>query len=67
MNCQLTGSENGLVAYYKFNQGYINADNAAVTYLTDLSGHGHNGTLTNFALTGTRSNWVDGRVKGTCY
>jgi len=67
MNCQLTGSENGLIAYYRFNQGYIDADNTSVTSLTDLSGNKHTGTLTNFALTGSRSNWVAGKVTGTCY
>jgi hypothetical protein len=67
MNCQLSGTENGLVAYYKFNQGDINADNTAVTALTDASGNGHTGTVTNFALTGGTSNWVAGKVTGTCY
>lgn len=67
MNCQLTGSENGLVAYYRFNQGTVNADNTAVTSLTDASGNSHNGSLQNFALTGGTSNWVAGKVTGTCY
>lgn len=67
LNCQLSGAETGLVAYYKFNQGQINADNTAVTTLTDASGQGHSGTLTNFALTGNHSNWVAGKVTGACY
>jgi hypothetical protein len=67
MNCQLSGTENGLVAYYKFNQGDINTDNTAVRSLTDASGNGHTGTMTNFALTGVTSNWVVGKVTGTCY
>ncbi|HUP12882.1 MAG TPA: LamG domain-containing protein, partial [Niastella sp.] len=67
MNCQLTGSETGLVAYYKFNQGAVNADNSAVNALTDASGNQHTGTLTNFALSGTTSNWVAGKVTGICY
>jgi hypothetical protein len=67
INCQLTGSESGLVAYYRFNQGTINADNAGVTTLTDLSGHNHNGRLENFALTGSHSNWVQGKVAGNCH
>jgi hypothetical protein len=67
MNCQLTGSENGLVAYYRFNQGTINANNSGVKTLSDLSGHGHNGALENFSLSGSRSNWVEGKVSGTCY
>ena len=67
LNCQLTGSESGLVAYYRFNQGMINADNSGVTTLSDLSGHNHYGTLQNFDLTGSRSNWVHGNVTGICY
>ena len=60
MNCELQGSESGLVAYYKFNQGINQADNSTVTTLTDATSNGHNGTLTNFALTGTTSNWLSG-------
>jgi len=40
-----------LVAHYDFNQ--------SGTGLTDLSGNGYDGTVTNFALTGTTSNWVE--------
>lgn len=40
-----------LVAHYDFNQ--------SATILTDLSGNGYDGTLTNFALTGTTSNWAE--------
>ena len=67
MNCQLTGSEKGLVGYYRFNQGVINSDNNTVTTLTDLSGNNHNGILENFSLTGSNSNWVEGKVTGTCH
>jgi len=47
-----------LVAYYNFNTGTAGGTNTGLTTLTDLSGHGNNGTLTNFALTGGTSNWV---------
>ncbi len=47
----LTGSEPNLLAYYNFNS-------TSGTTLTDNSGLGHNGTLTNFALSGSNSNWV---------
>ena len=47
----LNGSESNLLAYYNFNI-------ASGSVLTDNSGQGHNGTLTNFALSGTSSNWV---------
>lgn len=49
---QLTGSESNLLAYYNFNSTSGNV-------LTDNSGQGHAGTLTNFALSGTNSNWVN--------
>ena len=58
MNGELPNGQTGLVAYYKFNQGFDNANNAGVTSLTDASGNNLNGTLTNFALTGTTSNWI---------
>ena len=58
MNCELTGTEPNLVAYYKFNQGIAGGDNFSLTPLTDFAGGQHNGTLNNFALTGTTSNWV---------
>ncbi len=60
MNCELQGTESGLVAYYQFNQGTDQADNTSVTTLTDASSNGYDGTLTNFALTGSTSNWLAG-------
>lgn len=50
----------GLVAAYHFNQGTANGSNSGVTTLTDASGNNNNGTLTNFGLSGTSSNWVSG-------
>ncbi len=50
-------AQSGLVAYYKFNQGTAGGNNAGLTTLLDASGNGHNGTLRNFVLTGTGSNW----------
>ncbi|MDP4115645.1 MAG: LamG-like jellyroll fold domain-containing protein [Bacteroidota bacterium] len=58
MNNSLTGSETGLVAYYKLDQGTAGGSNPTVTTLNDATDNGHNGTLTNFALTGSTSNWV---------
>jgi hypothetical protein len=66
MNCQLNGANNGLanqvdlVAYYRFNQGLVGANNTGITTLIDSSGHNNNGTLLNFTLTGTTSNWTAG-------
>lgn len=60
MNCELQATETGLVAYYKFNRGNDSVNNSTVTSLLDSSGNANNGTLTNFALTGTASNWKSG-------
>lgn len=48
-----------LKLYYKFDQGVANGNNVGVNTLIDSKGNG-NGTLMNFALNGTTSNWVDG-------
>ena len=58
MNCHLNGNEPGLIAYYDFNQGIAGGNNAGVTTLPDLTSHGLNGSLQNFALSGNNSNWV---------
>ena len=58
MNCELNGSENGLIAYYQFNQGTDQADNSGITTLNATTGP--NGTLTNFTLNGATSNWLAG-------
>jgi hypothetical protein len=62
MNCELPtpATQNGLTAYYQFNQGVNAFDNTSVTSLTDASGNSNMGTLTNFTLTGTTSNWKSG-------
>lgn len=53
-------AQKGLAAYYKFNQGTAGGSNSTVTSLTDFSGNKNTGTLENFALTGSGSNWVKG-------
>jgi len=58
MNCELQGTETGLIAYYKFNQGINQANNTTLTTLTATTGT--DGTLVNFALNGTTSNWLSG-------
>ncbi len=63
MNKTLTGSEPGLVAYYNFDQGIADGNNAGVTTLTDNSTNGNNGTLYNFALNGASSNWIASNAK----
>lgn len=57
-NCELQGTEPGLLAYYKFNQGVDLANNSALTTLNATTGS--NGTLANFALIGATSNWLTG-------
>ena len=57
-NCELAGSESGLVTYYKFNQGFDASNNTTIT--TAVATTGANATLTNFALTGATSNWLAG-------
>lgn len=51
-------NESNLVAYYKFDQGIAEGTNTGVDLLTDHSGNNNSGTLTNFALASTASNWV---------
>jgi hypothetical protein len=62
MNCELSGTQPGLVSYYKFNQGFEGADNSTVTALTDSSGNGNDGTLINFDLSTNSSNWISGSI-----
>lgn len=57
-NCELQGSQSGLIAYYNFNQGNDAQNNSSVTTLNAVTGP--NGTLTNFNLNGTTSNWLAG-------
>ena len=49
----------GLVAYYRLNEGSAGINNSGVTTaIEDVSGA--NGTLNNFSLNGSSSNWVNG-------
>jgi len=59
-SCELGNpiSQNGLVSYFKFNQGNNEADNSTVNTLADATGNSTSVILNNFALTGTRSNWL---------
>lgn len=52
MNAEITGSETGLVGYWKFNEG-------SGTSLGDATSNGNNGTLLNMAVPGV---WVAGFV-----
>ena len=57
-NCELSGSESGLLAYYKFNQGMGYVNNTSITSLTDATSNSNNGTFNGFALNGITSNFV---------
>lgn len=59
MNCELIGDESDLKAYYNFNQGIADQNNAAEVILFDRSINDYNGDLINFNLNGTSSNWVN--------
>ncbi|MEQ9405584.1 MAG: LamG-like jellyroll fold domain-containing protein [Cyclobacteriaceae bacterium] len=56
----LTGAENDLAAYYRFDQGIANGDNQtpSVETLPDRSTNGNDGGLNGFNLIGTTANWV---------
>lgn len=58
MNTDITGTQTNLVVNYNFNQGIAAANNTTITTLPDVSGNSYNGTLTNFTLTSTTSNWI---------
>jgi hypothetical protein len=60
MNTELAGNEPGLIAYYNFNEGVAAGVNTGINSLTDKTSNTYNGTLNNFALSGTTSNWVNG-------
>jgi hypothetical protein len=60
MNNTACGNTTGLVAYYNFNHGIAGGNNATVTTLIDYAST-NNGTLNNFALSGSSSNWVGGK------
>jgi hypothetical protein len=59
MNDELCGNETGLVLNYKMNQGLAGGTNAITTLIDDTGVN--NGTLYNFTLSGTSSNFVVGR------
>ena len=65
LNTELTGSETGLVAYYTFNQGMPGGNNSTITSILDKTVNTYHGSFTNFAKTGTTSNFVVGKVANT--
>jgi hypothetical protein len=65
MNAELLLPQNGLVSYYKLNQGFIDENNATVNNAHNEVTNTDDATLISFALNGTGSNWVEGHVTGT--
>ncbi|WP_034060658.1 HYR domain-containing protein [Lacinutrix jangbogonensis] len=61
-NSSLSVSEPNLTAYWKFDSGIPNSNNTGIINAVDSSGNNHSGALTDFALNGTSSNWVNGIV-----
>jgi hypothetical protein len=57
-NGEILTTAPGLVTNIHFNQGLAGGNNPTVVSALDDSGFSRNGTLTNFALTGTASNWI---------
>ena len=64
MNTDVAQNSN-LVAYYRFNQGTPGGDNTSLTSAYDYSGNTHCGTLYNFNLTGSSSNYITGAIGTT--
>lgn len=65
MNNTIPATQSGLLMNYDLNQGVAGGTNTSVTTLPDLSGNAYNGTLSNFTLTGTSSNWVSSTASVT--
>jgi hypothetical protein len=65
MNNQLCSvTDPTLKLYFPFNQGSANGSNPTINTVTDFSPTAANGALTNFALSGTTSNWTTGKTLG---
>lgn len=54
-----SGTETSLETYYNFNHGVAAGNNASFDLLEDVTVNGTDGTLTNFGLSGTSSNWLN--------
>ncbi|MEL7162868.1 MAG: hypothetical protein AAFN92_19070, partial [Bacteroidota bacterium] len=63
--CQAQVDQSCLLAYFPFNQGSAGGDNSGEVILIDVVDPTNNGTLVDFALTGSTSNWVNSTVVTT--
>lgn len=59
MNAEFCSTQAGLMAYFKFNEGVADGNNTSISTVMDAA-NGYDGTLIDFAKTGTTSNWVAG-------
>ena len=57
---ELIGNETGLLVNYDFNQGVASGNNAGITSLINKAEPTRSGTLMNFNLNGSISNFIDG-------
>jgi hypothetical protein len=57
---ELCPNHSGLVAYFRLNQGTANANNSGKTTAVNSISSAANGSLINFGLSGSSSNWVSG-------
>lgn len=62
MKDKKNGLEPNLEAYYMFDAGIANDQNPGVDDLQDETLNGYDGTLLNFALAGSSSNWIASNV-----
>lgn len=58
-------TQNGLVAYYSFNQGIAGGTNTGISTLTDAGPNALHGSLSGFSRTGSSSNFVTSSVGTT--
>ncbi len=61
MHFAMSSPAPGVIAYYQFDQGTAGGNNTSETTLADLTGN-YTGTLNNFTLNGTTSNWIESGV-----
>ncbi|TAF76426.1 MAG: hypothetical protein EAZ53_04010 [Bacteroidetes bacterium] len=59
-SCETPSFTSGLVAKYDFNQGLGSGSNTSINTLADASGNNNTGTLNNFSLNGSISNFITG-------
>ncbi len=60
LNCQISGEEEGLLAYWDFNQGEAGNNNVQETTLVDRTSNRYDGVISDsILLQGDNSNWVD--------